>query len=371
MPSFKDASFLINQYVIIIRFGGEIGIKSRRTRNRMLSNLKNDIENCLEKYPSSQVINFWDRLLIFDIPKENIDKIAVLISNSISGISSTSTALVVRSTEEEIISAALNEANKIFQPYSSFRVSTRREGNHPFSSMEISSKLGAVILSKGKNGLKVNLRNPDFQIYLDIRGPLTFIYTAIHKGFDGIPSKSQGTAVALMKPNLNSIQSAWLMKKRGVKVIPIFFKTGKSSEENFLKQIQSYFSLPLKIISLKPLLTLYSNSSSLCVFCQLFCEQQCQKLAEEANIPFIISPTCFNYNGENMSLDALKMLETYSKFSIIRPIQFGFHGYQLSEFNCDKSSCCAFRSKVTLEMHEDCNKDNLDAILEFKLNFLD
>ncbi|UCG90266.1 MAG: hypothetical protein JSU57_00640 [Candidatus Heimdallarchaeota archaeon] len=366
MASFTNYSFLINKHVILVRIGGELGIKSRQTRRRMVGQLRDNIERIFEQYPDFNVLEFRDRLLIYSESNNNLNKLSHLIVNSVSGISSVSPALVVKATENSIISSGLSNAIAIIHPHSSFAVRVRREGDHPFSSMDIASKLGAKILSAPIEGVKVNLESPDFQIFLDIRGSLAFIYTEIFKGIDGIPSQSQGVAIALIRPNSNSVLAAWLMKKRGVQVIPVFFRTGKSSEETFLDHVKSQFNGNFIVISIKDLLNSFIDYTSLCLFCQVYCEKMCQEVAKNGKISVIISPTCFNYNNETMSLEALEILEKRVSLSIIRPIQLGFFSKGIDIDHLDRFACCHFQSKVSLEIFDDFNATMLEKFLSFK-----
>ncbi len=367
MVSFSNNLFLINKQVILVRIGSELGIKSRQTRRRMVGQLKRNIESFLEKYPTFKIFEFRDRLLIYSESNNNLNKLSRLIVISLSGISSVSPALVVEATEKSIISRGLSNAVAIIMPHSSFAVRVRREGNHPFSSMDIARKLGTEILSSQIEGIKVNLETPDFQIFIDIRGPLAFIYTEIFRGIDGIPSQSQGTAIALIRPNFNSILAAWLMKKRGVKVIPVFFRTGKSSENTFLDHIRSQFNRDFIIMSIKNLLGSFKDHSSLCLFCQVYCEKICQEVADKEKISIIISPTCFNYNNEIMSLEALEILEKRVFLSVIRPIQLGFFSQIINIDHLDQIACCPFQSKVSIKIYNDFNNPTLEKFLSFKL----
>ncbi len=349
MVSFTRNSFLINKRVILVRIGGELGIKSRQTRRRMVWHLRQNIERLLDQYPVLKILDFRDRLLIYSESNIDLNEMCQLIAISVSGISSVSPALVVKATENSIISEGLLNAVSIIRPHSSFAVRVRRDGNHPFSSMDIARKLGAEILSSQLRGIKVDLETPDFQIFLDIRGSLAFIYTKIYKGIDGIPTQSQGIAIGLIRPNFNSIVAAWLMKKRGVEVIPVFFKTGKSSEEDFLSQVQTQFSKNFIVVSIEELLNSFKNHSSLCLLCQAYCEQVCQQVANEKQISTIISPTSFNYNNETMSLEALKILEQHAQLSIMRPIQLGFFSQRLIIDQLNQIACCHFRSEVSIQ----------------------
>ncbi|MFX1285288.1 MAG: THUMP domain-containing protein [Promethearchaeota archaeon] len=364
MVSFTNNSFLIDKNVLLVRFGGEIGIKSRQTRRRMVEQLRRNIESFLDQYPTFKVLEFRDRLLIYFESDLNLNKVSHLIVTSISGISSVSPAFVIEATEKAIVSKGLDSVINVIQPCSSFAVRVRREGNHPFSSIDIARILGAKILSTEIEGIKVDLETPDYQIFLDIRGSLAFIFTEVIKGIDGIPSQTQGTAIALIRPNFNSILAAWLMKKRGVRVIPVFFRTGKSSEEKFLNHVRSQFNEDPIIVSIKGLLVSFKNHSSLCFLCQVFCETMCQKVANEQKISVIISPTCFNFNNETMSLEALEFIEERVLPSVIRPIQFGFFARQgIRMDQLDQIPCCPFREKVSIEIFNDFNDLGLEKVL--------
>ena len=220
---------LIGKDLLLIRMGGELGIKSRRTRRRMINVLRTNINALLkERELSFSIIDYRRRLLIdFNSPVIPQDVISH-IAQRVSGISSLSQVFVSKSSEDDILTNGVQEAIKFFPPNSAFAVRVRREGTHPYSSMEIAARLGSKILDTNIPGLTVNLTTPQVEIFLDIRGGLTFIYSKTVYGIDGIPSTSQGTAVALIRPNANSVKSAWLMKKRGVNIIPLFFIKGKS-----------------------------------------------------------------------------------------------------------------------------------------------
>ncbi|UCE14959.1 MAG: hypothetical protein JSV04_07210 [Candidatus Heimdallarchaeota archaeon] len=355
--------FLVNNRVILVRFGGEMGIKSRQTRSRMINLLKKNIKDTLCQFNGLKIHEFRERVIIYSETDIDLDHPARLIANSVSGVSSVSPALVVEASEGTIISAGLSKALKVISSNTSFAVRARREGKHAFSSMDIARKLGAAILSSHIEGIKVDLENPDHEIFLDIRGSLAFVYSTIYKGIDGIPSHSQGTAIAVIKPNYNSIFMAWLMKKRGVRVIPVFFKTGKSTEEDFLKRAQSEFGEILTIVSIEAFLKSFKRSSSLCLLCQIHCEHVSQKIASSHNITTILSPTTFNYKNESMSLESLKILDENLHLSVIRPLQLGYLGQEIEIEDLNLEPCCSNQSKVSIQPFEDFNPKILEEIL--------
>ncbi len=361
-------SNLIGRYVLLLRLGGELGIKSRRTRRRMISLLRSNLNSLLERFDLSySIVDFRGRLLIAfstdDFPRA-IDK---TITSQISGISSISRVFVSESSEEEILVNGVKEVKKYLLPQSTFAVRARREGVHAYSSMEIAAKLGSDILDSDILGLRVDLTNPDTEIFLDIRGNLAFIYSEINYGIDGIPSTSQGAALALLRPNINSILSAWLMKKRGVKIIPLFFKTEKSSEEKYVRYVESNFSPVLSFVDLKPLFDVFKAGKNLCFYCQYICETICRKYLSDEVVQAIISPTSFNFNDEFISLEALRTLESEVDITALRPMQFGFHGVEPSCENLPNTPCCEYQTKLAISLPKDLDLKKIREVLDIIL----
>ncbi|MFW9855434.1 MAG: THUMP domain-containing protein [Candidatus Thorarchaeota archaeon] len=363
-------SFLNGQHIILVRFAGELGIKSPRTRQRMLEILRRNIRDILDPGIDSRILHFRGRFLLYSDTPIDLAKVGRKIARQISGVSSVSPALVVQSTTEEIIKAGTTQSLRHIVSQSSFAVRARREGNHEFSSMEIAAALGAEVLRQIGSGVKVDLENPDFEIYLDVRGPLTFIYTQIFPGIGGLPAHAQGTVLALIRPHYNSVLAAWLIQKRGAKIIPVFFRTGKPFEDVYLEFVKTQFGPPVKIISLQDTLASFPESPSFCLVCELLCEAICKDLAEDLGIPVGVAPTSFDFNQEKTSLDALKLLEHRSSHWLLRPIQFGFLGEILKSNLQDNTTCCLYRDKVSLQVSEDLDHEKLDEVIDLKTRLL-
>ena len=358
-------SEIIGKDVLLIRMGGELGIKSRRTRRRMINLLRRNIDVLLKENEFSfSIIDFRGRLLIVFTPPAIPQNVVSHIANRVSGISSISQAFVSRSSTDEILTNGLQKAMEYFPPHSSFAVRVRREGTHPYSSMEIAAKLGSKIFESEIVGLKVDLTHPQVEIFLDIRGDLAFLYSETVYGIDGIPSTSQGTAVALIRPNVNSVLSAWLMKKRGVNILPVFFRTGKSSEEEFINYVETHFSPVHSFIDLESFFNTFKFEENLCFYCQIVCETICQNYVSDGSAQAFISPTCFNHNGESINLDALSVLESNADIAGLRPIQFGFHGKEPIFDFLDTKICCHYQEKLEISLPQKLDKMKIEDILK-------
>jgi thiamine biosynthesis protein ThiI len=356
---------LIGKEILLLRMGGELGIKSRKTRRRMVNTLKKNLRILLKNNQiGNSLFEYRDRLILLSDKKESYEKIALLLSSQVSGISSVSIATVVISTEEAIIERGVSEAQKTIPPNSTYAVRARREGKHLFTSMSIAANLGGAIHSSGIDGLKVDLSTPDYTIFLDIRDELTFIYSKIIRGIDGLPTSVQGAAIAIFRPNMNSILAAWVMNKRGVNIIPVFFQTGKNSEVSYITLIENLFSPIHSFIDLNNFLNTFKDESNLCFYCQAYCETIAQEKAKQDGILTFISSTCFNFNNEDITILGLKMLEKRVDLHSLRPIQFGFLGEEPTISFPDTQACCPLRDKVFIEFNESFSESKIKSYYE-------
>ncbi|MHA1973795.1 MAG: THUMP domain-containing protein [Candidatus Hodarchaeales archaeon] len=358
----KNIERLLGKKVLVLRVGGELGIKSRRTRYRMIENLLANIKQLLDGNIEYTILKYRSRIIIALKDEELLEESALLIAKATSGVSSLSIALIGSSNEEAILSEGKDFSISHIKNNSSFALRVKREGSHKFTSMDIARKLGATILQSNPT-LKVNLENPEYEVYLDIRGMVVFYYTERILGIDGIPERSQGQSVAIIKPHSNSLLSAMLMKKRGVHLFPIYFDTGKETKEEYLDVIRKDINKDVVVIDISRFLDNYKRNKSLCMLCQVYCEEVAQELAEEKGIKTVISPTCFTCDDTKMTIAALQYLESQSRITILRPIQMEYYGSVEVFKLIDKSTCCPFRDYINYEMSEDFDEHLVDKVL--------
>jgi len=105
---------------------------------------------------------------------------------------------------------------------STFRVTTKRgDKNYPLKSNEISAEIGDSILSSGL-GLKVELKKPDINLWVEIRNNVYF-YIESERGEGGLPYGSNGKGVLLLSGGFDSPVAGYLAARRGVEILPVYF----------------------------------------------------------------------------------------------------------------------------------------------------
>ncbi|MDR0900634.1 MAG: tRNA 4-thiouridine(8) synthase ThiI [Methanobrevibacter sp.] len=222
--------------LIIARYG-EVGLKSPRVRSRFERKLAHNIKSAFD----CEIDINQARIFIF--PEDFDEAIAKL--PKIFGIVSFSPAISTHSNFEDVEIALNSYTNKLIEEKllnedMSFAVRCRRVGSHDFSSQEIAAFAGSVVVKK--LGCSVNLTNPDFEIFLEVRENETYIFHEKIKGPGGLPIGTQGKVVSLISSGIDSPVATYLMMKRGCEIIALHFDndpfTSQKGEEQFKEIIE-------------------------------------------------------------------------------------------------------------------------------------
>ncbi|MEM3365086.1 MAG: THUMP domain-containing protein [Candidatus Methanomethyliaceae archaeon] len=197
--------------VVIVRMGGEIGIKSRPVRSLYERMLEKIIRSSLKRegIPFSEISRSPGRIYVYTDSAEIVAKRVTRIF----GVSSASPGIVTSSELHEIVKNGTELAIMNFKP-GTFAVRCRRSGHHEYTSMEVASLLGKEILAT-KRDLIVNLDNPDQTLYVEIRDEKAYLYLDYVKGPDGFPVGTQDELLGIIDETKESLLACWCMLKRG------------------------------------------------------------------------------------------------------------------------------------------------------------
>lgn len=197
--------------IVIVRTGGEIGIKSKPVRSIYEKILFRTIRQSLKEahIPFSSITRIAGRIYINTEEGEN----AALVAAKTFGVSSASAGFAVKADLEMIVRVGTEVAEKVLVP-GTFAVRCRRTGIHPYTSPQVAALLGESILRLGK-GLKVDLTSPGQVISVEIRDSTAIIYTSYVRGPDGYPLGTQETFVGIIDETAESVLASWCMMKRG------------------------------------------------------------------------------------------------------------------------------------------------------------
>jgi thiamine biosynthesis protein ThiI len=109
--------------------------------------------------------------------------------------------------------------------FRTFAIRMRRVGTHPFTSQEKAVDLGNLVGAEFPH-LKVDLDHPDLELHVEIREGTCYLYTEVVPGAGGLPLGVEGSLVALVSGGIDSPVAAWMMMKRGCRILPVFVALG-------------------------------------------------------------------------------------------------------------------------------------------------
>lgn len=236
---------------IIIRYC-EIHLKGKN-RGYFEKLLKENIKRSLKGIELT-FSTMHSRYLIEDFSDSDYEIITDKL-RKIAGIHTFSRALVVDSNLEDIY-----EACKLLckDKFGTFKVDTNR-ADKSFSpnSMQVSMILGGRLLNDFPT-LSVDVKTPDFTVYVDIREDgKTFVYNEVEHCISGMPVGSAGKGLLLISGGIDSPVAGYMMCKRGMKLNCLHFHsfpyTGAAAKEKVIdltKKIGEYNGgITLNIVS--------------------------------------------------------------------------------------------------------------------------
>ncbi len=208
--------------VILVRVGEIIlkGLNRPVFEEKLVNNIKKSIGN-LGKIA---VIRSQARIYVEPVEDEYDYNEAIDRLTRIFGIVSVSPVLKIESDFDVIKEQSAKMVKDLIEKkgYSSFKVEAKR-GNKkfPMQSPEISRELGSHIWENNQQ-LKVDVNNPDFIFYVEVRES-TYIYSEIIPANGGMPIGTNGKAMLLLSGGIDSPVAGWMIAKRGVEIEAVHF----------------------------------------------------------------------------------------------------------------------------------------------------
>jgi len=205
--------------VVLVRYS-EIAVKGASTRARMESMLAANIQEAIERGGGKGLVEVLEGRLLLRNPEPDALEVARLASR-VFGVKSTSPAYEVEfaSLEDLVGKAGEFFADRVKGRV--FRVRARRVGKHEFTSKDVERALGKHLLDLGAKS--VDLDNPEYTAYVEVRGRKAYFYDTIIEGPGGLPLGSEGRVLVLFSGGFDSTASAWLAMKRGAAVELAFY----------------------------------------------------------------------------------------------------------------------------------------------------
>jgi thiamine biosynthesis protein ThiI len=202
---------------ILVRYA-ELGLKSRSVRRRFESILVDNLMSSLANAGLEGLVTTeYGRIFVeVDDPERASRALARVF-----GVSSVSSVVRCTSDMGEMKALIAELSQPILQRGQRFAVRARRAGTHPFTSVDLGRELGsAVFLANEEKGVRVDLTDPEVEIYVEVRDRKAYFFSSYIPGPGGLPLGSQGRVIVLLEQERDAL-AGWLIMKRGCRAIAL------------------------------------------------------------------------------------------------------------------------------------------------------
>jgi tRNA uracil 4-sulfurtransferase len=210
--------------LFLVRYG-ELALKSPPVRREFERSLR---RNILDQFVREGITGrLWADHGHLYVEVDEAER-ARRVLKRVFGITSVSEVYEVPSDPAAIRARLLDLAEPRLKPGSKFAVRARRTGTHPFTSQELARDLGGDVLDRfGDRHLRVDLEHPDVELFVEVRGPRTYLSFDRTSGPGGLPLGVAGRLVALVDGPRGAL-GAFLMMKRGCRVALVALPSGEA-----------------------------------------------------------------------------------------------------------------------------------------------
>ena len=208
---------ILMQYVVVLRYSGELAIKSPRIKRQWEKLL---LEHVRERVGSSKDIRiFHSRILVYLDDAKNLNDVEKSLM-TLFGFSSISSGLEVRTGIPEIrkgIERLIDEG--MVKPPLKFEV-------YKFVKTDYRPRDLIEILEEMFTPSQQDRDEEPSTIYLEIRGEKSFLLRDVISGPGGLPFGTQDKLACLMSGGPDSTLSSWMAMRRGSPIIGVYIPLG-------------------------------------------------------------------------------------------------------------------------------------------------
>ena len=155
---------------------------------------------------------------------------------------------------ERNFDAAVNVVLQLLDTAKSFKIQASRVDKHfSINSMEINKLLGQKVL-ESVTSLIVDVKNPERTVFLEVFSDHFKVFTKVKNTIGGLPYGVSGKAICLLSTGVDSPVAAFMMAKRGLEIIPLYFHVppyiGNVSLEKVRNLVKCLINITIKPIKL-------------------------------------------------------------------------------------------------------------------------
>lgn len=142
------------------------------------------------------------------------------------GIAAVGRAAECKKDIEDIKRVTREYIPQFLEGKATFKVEGKRsDKTFPYDSMKLSELIGGEILDEMNGRIKVNVRQPDVVVKVEIRETAAYVHAGQFRGAGGMPVGSNGRGLLLLSGGIDSPVAGYMMAKRGLSIEAVHFES--------------------------------------------------------------------------------------------------------------------------------------------------
>ena len=220
----------------IVKLFPEIMIKSESVRKRFVKILTSNIRNVLTKHDDTvTVVKHWDYIEVRSTIEAFFPILIELLQRSPGIHHFLQVEETPFSSHHDVFEQTLSDVASQLEN-KTFCVRVKRKGKHEFTSIEAERYIGGG-LNQHIASAKVQLKNPDVTVRIEIEDDKMMLVRARYEGIGGYPIGTQEDVLSLISGGFDSGVSSYMLLRRGSRVHYCFFNLGGAAHEIGVKQM--------------------------------------------------------------------------------------------------------------------------------------
>lgn len=330
------------------------GLNHRMFEDRVLSDLRRRLRGCgkYSMYFAQSTITIEPEDDEFDS-----DRAADLCKKTF-GLVSVCRAAVCEKKMDAVYETAPAYLEEALLSVRTFKVEAKRSDKRfPLNSMEIMRELGAVLLERFPH-LAVDVHEPDYTVYVEIRDRGAFIHGPASPGAGGMPAGINGKAAILISGGIDSPVAAWQMARRGLSLHGVHFFSYPYTSPQALEKVKTLLGIVARYCGPIPLTTVpfthiqeairdHCQEELFTLIMRRFMMRLSQSVAEQYDCQALITGESLGQVA-SQTLPAIAVTEEVCHMPVFRPL-----------IGSDKTDIIAVSRKIgtfetSIEPYEDC-----------------
>ena len=229
------------------------------------------------------------------------------------------------------VNAALGEHLEFARGTTTFRITSRRpDKSFELTSVELDRHVAERIPEGLWDKLKVDLKQPELEVGIEVRPERAFVHTERLAGVGGLPVGSLGRALCLLSGGIDSPVAAWYAMKRGCRtdllsfLSPPYIGAGTRSKLIDLARSISRFQ-PKTTLYLAPFTEIQESIRDLCpppyrtILYRRFMQRIGSRLARRRRMRALVTGESIGQVA-SQTLENIACIEAASSIPVIRPL---------------------------------------------------